>query len=138
MYGSVAAVRVAVATDLPAIADLLSVVVWLTFQAVPSEDVAQFLAKAQFPDGIDLGVVNQAGLPFFSFLSVVALCVVGNLVHERLLEIHTIKVGSGWRKLLIRTEQRTVLKFIKVLSTWLQSAASRHISIQQNIFVLTV
>ena len=43
MCGGVTSVRIAVAMDLLAIADLLHVVVWLAFQAAPGKDFAPLI-----------------------------------------------------------------------------------------------
>ena len=79
MCGGIAAVCIAVATDLPAMADLLPIVVREAFQEAPSKDVALYLAGTQFPVGVDLRVVDHAGLLLLSFLSAAALHVVGQI-----------------------------------------------------------
>ena len=128
--GGVATVCISVALDLQLMTYLLPLVVRLAFQGESGKDVAPFFARTQFPVRVHLGVVDQASLLFLLFLSSAALCVVGRL---GTLALHAIEDGSGWRNLLMRADQRRVLKFTRVLSTWPRSAALRHISIQQNI-----
>ena len=65
MCGSAAAVGVAVALDLPAVVELLSIVIQPSFQTAPVKDLPPLLAGTQLPVTIDLGVVDQASLLFF-------------------------------------------------------------------------
>ena len=58
---------------------LLSVVVWLAFQAVPGKNIAPFFGGTQFAVRIHLGVVDQASISFLTFLFSAGFCVVSRL-----------------------------------------------------------
>ena len=60
-------------------ADLLSVIVQMAFQAASRKYIALFFARTQFPVRVHLRVVNQGSLLFILFLSSAAFCVVGQL-----------------------------------------------------------